>query len=60
VDVRVASSVVVRAHHVTRNNTRIPNPLSIVPQLNNSQKSLGTHPEDDNIMPKHVGATIYN
>jgi hypothetical protein len=25
-----------------------------------SQKALGTLPEDDNVMPKHVGATIHN
>jgi hypothetical protein len=24
-----------------------------------SQKALGTLPEDGNVMPKHVGATIY-
>jgi hypothetical protein len=25
-----------------------------------SQKALGTLREDGNVMPKHVGATIYN
>jgi hypothetical protein len=25
-----------------------------------SQKALGTLPEDGNVMPKHVGATIRN
>jgi hypothetical protein len=25
-----------------------------------SNKSLGTLPEDGNVMPKHVGATIHN
>jgi hypothetical protein len=30
------------------------------PQLSISQKALGTLPEDGNVMPKHVGATIYN
>jgi hypothetical protein len=25
-----------------------------------SQKALGTLPEDCNVMPKHVGATIHN
>jgi hypothetical protein len=29
-------------------------------QLSISQKALGTLPEDGNIMPKHVGATIHN
>jgi hypothetical protein len=24
------------------------------------QKALGTFPEDGNVMPKHVGATIHN
>jgi hypothetical protein len=30
------------------------------PQLSISQKALGTLPEDDNVMPKHVGANIHN
>jgi hypothetical protein len=30
------------------------------PQLNISQKALETLPEDGNVMPKHVGATIHN
>jgi hypothetical protein len=28
--------------------------------LSISQKALGTLPEDGNVMPKHVGATIQN
>jgi hypothetical protein len=28
--------------------------------LSISQKALGTLPEDGNVMPKHVGATIHN
>jgi hypothetical protein len=28
--------------------------LSTVPQLTISQKALGMHPEDGNVMPKHV------
>jgi hypothetical protein len=44
----------------TRNNTSIHNILSTAPQLSISQKALGTFPEDGNVMPKHVGATIYN
>jgi hypothetical protein len=28
--------------------------------LSISQKALGTIPEDGNVMPKHVGATIHN
>jgi hypothetical protein len=30
------------------------------PQLSISQKTLGTLPENDDVMPKHVGATIHN
>jgi hypothetical protein len=56
----VMSSDVVRAHHVTRHNTPIHNILSTAPQLSIPQKALGTLPEDGNVMPKHVGATIYN
>jgi hypothetical protein len=47
-------------HHVTRHNTPIHNILSTAPQLNISQKALGTLLEDDNFIPKHVGATIHN
>ena len=38
----------------------IHNILSTAPQLSISQKALGTLPEDGNVMPKHVGATIRN
>jgi hypothetical protein len=51
---------VVRTHHVTGHNTLIRNILSTAPQLSISQKALGTLPEDGNVMPKHVGATVYN
>jgi hypothetical protein len=47
-------------HHVTRHNTPIHNILSTAPLLSISQKALGTLPEDGNVMPKHVGATIHN
>jgi hypothetical protein len=47
-------------HHVTRHNTPIHNILSTAPQLSISQKPLGTLPDDANVMPKYVGATIYN
>jgi hypothetical protein len=47
-------------HHVTRHNTPIHDILSTAPQLSISQKALGTLPEDGNVMPKHVGATIHN
>jgi hypothetical protein len=46
-------------HHVTRHNTPIHNILSTA-QLSVSQKALGMLPEDGNVMPKHVGATIHN
>jgi hypothetical protein len=47
-------------HHVTKHNTPIHNILSTAPQLIISQKALETLPEDGNVMPKHVGATIHN
>src|SRR5215468_566604 len=50
----------IATHHVTRHNTPIHNILSNAPQLIISQKALGTLPEDGNVMPKHVGATIHN
>jgi hypothetical protein len=34
--------------------------LSTAPQLSTSQKALEMPPEDGNVMPKHVGATIPN
>jgi hypothetical protein len=50
-----------RCHfHATRHNTPIYNILSTAPQLSISQKALGTLPEDGNVTPKHVGATIHN
>jgi hypothetical protein len=48
------------AHQVTRHNTPIHNILSTAPQLSISQKVLGMLPEDNNVMPKHVVATIYD
>jgi hypothetical protein len=53
----VSSDVV---HHVTSNHTPLHNVLSTAPQLGISQKALGTLPDDGNVMPKHVGATIDN
>jgi hypothetical protein len=47
-------------HHVTRHNKPIHNILSAVPQLSISQKALGKLPEDGNVMPKRIGATIHN
>jgi hypothetical protein len=34
--------------------------LSTAPQLSISQKALGTLPEDGNVTPKHVAATIHD
>jgi hypothetical protein len=44
----------------TKHNTPIHNILSAAPQLSISQKALGTLPEDGNVMPKHIGATMHN
>jgi hypothetical protein len=54
------SNGVVHMHHVTRHNMPIHNILSTAPQLSISQKVLGMLPEDGNVMPKQVGATIHN
>jgi hypothetical protein len=50
----------IATHHVNRHNTPIHNILSTASQLSISQNTLGTLPEDGNVMPKHVGATIHN
>jgi hypothetical protein len=50
----------IATHHVTSHNTPIHNILSTAPQLSISQKTLGTLPEDGNVMPKHVGTTIHS
>jgi hypothetical protein len=47
-------------NHVIRHNTPIHSILLTAPQLSISQKALGTFPEDGNVMPKHVGDTIYD
>jgi hypothetical protein len=54
----IDSEAVRFTHHVTRHN--IHNIPSTATQLSISQKALGTLPEDGNVMPSHVGATIYN
>jgi hypothetical protein len=41
----------------TNRNTPMHNILSTA-QLSISQNALGTLPEDDNVVPKHVGVTI--
>jgi hypothetical protein len=58
VDGCVVSSDVVRGD--LRPNTPIHNIRSTTPQLSISEKTLGTLPEDGNVMPKHVGATTNN
>jgi hypothetical protein len=50
----------IATHHVTRHISPIHNILSTAPQLSISQKALGMLPEDDKVMPKHVGATVPN
>jgi hypothetical protein len=50
----------IATYHVTRHNTPIHNILSTAPQFSISQKTLGTLPEDENVMPKHVGNIIHN
>jgi hypothetical protein len=59
-DGRVLSSDVVGALHSTRHTTPIHNILLTAPQLSISQKALGKLPDDGNVIPKHVGATIHN
>jgi hypothetical protein len=54
------SDMVHSVHYVTRLNMSIHNILSTAPQLSISQNALETLPEDGNVMPKHVGATIHN
>jgi hypothetical protein len=54
------SSDVIATHHVNKNSTPVHNILSTAPQLSISQKALGTHPDNGNVMQKHVGATIHN
>jgi hypothetical protein len=55
-----SGSIPSATHNVTRHNTPIHNILSTAPKLSISQKTLGTLPEDGNVMPKHVGDAIHN
>jgi hypothetical protein len=41
-------------------NAPIHNVLSTASELSMSQKALETLHEDDNVMPKHVGAIVHN
>jgi hypothetical protein len=54
------SSDMVRVDLRSPRTTSIHNIISTAPQLSISQKALGTLPEDGDVMPKHVGATIHN
>jgi hypothetical protein len=54
------NATIIHTHYVTRHNTPIHNILSTAPQLSISQKTLGTLPEDGNVIPKHVGAIVHN
>jgi hypothetical protein len=56
----ITLSVAIATDNVSKHNTPIHNILSTVPQLSISQKALRTLPEDSNVMPKQVEATIYN
>jgi hypothetical protein len=60
--VRVVSSGVIPTGqcNLLDHKTHIHNILSTAPQLSTSQKALGTHPEDGNVMPKRVGATVHD
>jgi hypothetical protein len=55
----LSSGMVRETHHATRHNTPIHYILSTAPQMSISQKALETLPEDGNVVPKHVGATIH-
>jgi hypothetical protein len=50
----------IATHHVTIHITPIHQVLSTAPQLGICQKALGKLPEDGNVMPERVGATVHN
>jgi hypothetical protein len=52
--------IVTWKHHVTKHKTPIHNILSTAAHLNISKKALATPAEDGNVIPKHVGITVYN
>jgi hypothetical protein len=58
--IKVGAYTLVHVHYVTRHNKPFHNILSNAPQLNISQKALGTLLEGGSVMPKHVAATINN
>jgi hypothetical protein len=45
---------------VTRHNPPIHNIISTAPQMNISQKALGTLPKEGNVMPKLIESTVHN
>jgi hypothetical protein len=45
---------------LVRGDLRAQNILPRPPQLSITQTALGTLPQDGNVMPKYVGATINN
>ena len=51
---------VVRVCTTSLDNMPIHNILSTAPQLSVSQKALRMLPEEGNVIPKHIGATIHN
>jgi hypothetical protein len=57
---RSSRQTIVDGRVVSSDNTPTHNILSTAPQLSIYQKALRTLPEDGNVMPKHVGATIHN
>jgi hypothetical protein len=56
----VVSSFLLCAHHATRHITPIHYIPLTAPQLSISQKALGMLPDDGNVMPIHVAATMHN
>jgi hypothetical protein len=60
VDGHVVSSDMMRGDLRSQHDTPISNILSTAAQLSISLKALGMLPEDGNVMPKHIVATIDN
>src|SRR5215510_1868836 len=52
--------VVRGAHHVTRHNTQHPQYSTDSSSVEHLSEGTRTLPENGNVMPKHVGATIHN
>jgi hypothetical protein len=56
----IEQSIEIVDGHAVFNDVVRMRTTSLNTQLSISQKALGTLPEDGNVMPKHVGATIRN